>query len=164
MALPLFISEIPIIKKLNINRLGLIIGSLLPDIIDKPILLIGLGSGRFLSHNLFFILIAFLILFLFTKKNLRISIPFLAGLIIHLILDLPEVPIFYPLISYDFVLLEEPLFFWISKLLSDPVVIMTELIGVAILIFIVLNNKLYYWKNINLYLRGSHQTILREEE
>jgi len=164
MALPLFISEIPAIKKLDINKVALIIGSLLPDIIDKPILLLGLGSGRFMSHNLFFILITFLILFLCTKRNLRISVPFLAGLSIHLILDIPGVPLFYPLISYDFLILEEPLFFWFSKLFSDPFVIMTELIGVASLIFIVINNKLYHRKNINKYLRGNYQTILPKEE
>ncbi|MFW9882480.1 MAG: metal-dependent hydrolase [Candidatus Thorarchaeota archaeon] len=164
MALPLFISEIPLIKKLEFNRLALIIGALLPDIIDKPILLLGLGSGRLLSHNIFFILIAFLILFLFTKRNLKISIPFLVGLTIHLILDLPEVPLFYPLISYNFLILEEPLLVWFSKLFNDPVVIMTELIGIAILIFIVINNKLYQKKNINEYLRGSYHTILIKKE
>jgi len=164
MALPLFISEIPAIKKLEINRFSLIIGSLLPDIIDKPLLLLGLGTGRLFSHNLFFILIAFLILFIFTKRNLRISVPFLAGMSIHLILDIPKVPLFYPLISYDFLLLEEPLSFWFSQLFSDPVVIITELIGVTILIFIVINNKLYHRKDINEYLKGSYQTIITKEE
>ena len=164
MALPLFISEIPVIKKLEIKRFSLIIGSLFPDIIDKPLSLLGLGTGRLLSHNLFFILIAFLILFIFTKRNLRISVPFLVGMSIHLILDIPKVPLFYPLISYDFLFLEEPLFFWFSQLFSDPVVIMTELIGVAILIFIVINNKLYNRKDINEYLKGSYQTIITKEE
>ena len=83
---------------------------------------------------------------------------------IHLILDIPKVPLFYPLISYDFLFLEEPLFFWFSQLFSDPVVIMTELIGVAILIFIVINNKLYHRKDINEYLKGSYQTIITKEE
>ncbi len=83
---------------------------------------------------------------------------------IHLILDIPKVPLFYPLISYDFLLLEEPLSFWFSQLFSDPVVIITELIGVAILIFIVINNKLYHRKDINEYLKGSYQTIITKEE
>lgn len=164
MALPLFISEIPVIKKLEINRFSLIIGSLLPDIIDKPLLLLGLGTGRLLSHNLFFSFIAFLILFKFTKRNLRISIPFLAGMIIHLILDIPKVPLFYPLISYDYLFLEEPISFWFSQLFSNPVVIMTELIGVTIIIFIVVNNKLYHMKDINEYLKGSYKTIITKEE
>jgi len=121
LALPLFISEIPAIKKLEINRFSLIIGSLFPDIIDKPLSLLGLGTGRLISHNLIFILIAFLILFIFTKRNMRISVPFLAGMSIHLILDFPQVPLFYPFISYDFLFLEEPLFFWFSQLFTDPV-------------------------------------------
>ncbi len=164
MALPLFISEIPAIKKLEINRFSLIMGSLFPDIIDKPLSLLGLGSGRLLSHNLFFILIAFLILFIFTKRNLRISVPFLVGMSIHLILDIPGIPLFYPLISYNFVSPEEPLLIWFSKLFTDPVVIMTELIGIAILVFIVINNKLYHRKDIMEYLKGSYQTIIAKEE
>ena len=94
---------------------------------------------------------------------MRISVPFLAGMSIHFILDFPQVPLFYPFISYDFLFLEEPLFFWFSQLFTDPVVIMTELIGIAILVFIVINNKLYHRKDINEYLKGSYQTMITTE-
>ena len=85
-------------------------------------------------------------------------------MIIHLILDFPDIPLLYPFILYDFVILEEPLLFWFDLLFSDPVVIMTELIGVVILIFMVINNKLYDRKAINEYLKGSYQTIITKEE
>lgn len=159
------ISEIPVIKrKLEFNRLALLIGSLFPDIIDKPILLLGLGNGRFLSHNILFILINFVILFLITRRNLKVSFPFLAGMSIHLILDLPEIPLFYPFILYDFVILEEPLFYWINQLFINPIVIITESIGVASFIFIIINNRLYHVKEIKSYLKGNYLTSITKEE
>lgn len=164
-SLPLLISEIPVIKeKLEFNRFALLIGSIFPDIIDKPIFLLGLGNGRFFSHTIFFILINFVILFLITKRNLKVSFPFLAGMSIHLILDFPKVPLFYPFILYDFVILEEPLGYWFSQLFTNPIVIITESIGIASLIFIIIHNKLYHVKDIKSFFKGNHLTSIIKEE
>ncbi|MFX1573619.1 MAG: metal-dependent hydrolase [Promethearchaeota archaeon] len=164
MALPLLITEIPQIKRFRINRFALIIGSLLPDIIDKPILLLGLGNGRFFSHNLLFIITSFLIVFFLSKRNLEISIPFLVGTSIHLILDLPYVPLFYPFISYEFIVVEEPVLYWFNTLFTNPIVLSTEIIGIAILIFILIHNKLYHVEDIKKYLNGSLQIAYKNED
>ena len=164
MAIPLLISEIPIIKKYKINRFALIIGSLLPDIIDKPLFLLGLANGRFFSHNLLFTIISFLIVFLVSKRNLEISLPFLAGMVLHLLLDLPYVPLFYPFITYKYIIVEEPLLYWFNALFTNPIVLSTEIIGIAILIFILIHNKLYHVEDIKNYLKGSSQITIKNED
>ena len=103
----------------------------------------------------------FLILFISTKKNLEISLSLLFGMVFHLILDLPEVPLFYPFVSYDFVILEEPLFYWITKFFADPVVIITEITGIGILIYIFITNKLYHRSKFMQYLKGNSQSPIR---
>jgi len=162
--LPLIFTEIPQIKKLKINRYSLLIGSLLPDIIDKPLFLLGFGNGRFLSHNLLFIIISFLIVYFSSRKNKSISFPFLAGLIFHLILDLPYVPLFYPFISYDFHFVEKPLLYWIKQLWTNPIVMITEITGILFMIFILIKNKLYHMNQISDYLRGINQTFTQSSK
>ena len=71
-----------------------------PDIIDKAILFSGIGSGRHYFHSLLFVFLTFCILYLFTKGNKEVSVPFLIGMLFHILLDLPDVPIFYPFIKY----------------------------------------------------------------
>ena len=133
---------------------------MLPDLIDKPLLLLGLSSGRHLSHNLLFIFIFFLILFISSKKNLEISLSLLIGMVFHLILDLPEVPLFYPFVSYNFGILEEPIFYWITKFFTDPVVFLTEITGILILLYIFITHKLYYRSKLMKYLKGSSQSSI----
>ena len=142
----------------------MLIGSIFPDIIDKPLFLLGLGNGRFFFHSILFILISFVILFLITKRNLKFSFPFLAGMSIHLILDFPKVPLFFPFILYDIVSLEEPLGYWFNQLFTNPIVIITESIGIASLIFIIASNKLYHVKDIKSYFKGNHLTTILKEE
>ncbi len=153
----MIIFEIPLIKKkYRINRYSLIIGSIAPDLIDKTFLFLNLFSGRSFSHTLLFVLVSFSILFLITKGNKSISFPYLIGVIIHLILDLPEIPLFYPFVSYDFydyAPIEDSISLWIHTLLTEPIVITTEIIGVMIFIFIVINNKLYNLREISNYLK-----------
>ena len=73
-------------------------------------------------------------------------------MLFHLLLDLPEVPLFYPFIMYDFFILEDPFGYWLYKLFNDPVVYLTELVGISLLIFIVIRNKLYNLEIIKIYL------------
>ncbi|MHA1913380.1 MAG: metal-dependent hydrolase [Promethearchaeota archaeon] len=154
-AFPLLLFEIPLVKKHQMNRFALAIGSLLPDIIDKPIYLLGLGNGRFVSHNLLFITLAFLAVLLISRRNFKLSIPFLIGMGLHLVLDLPYVPWFYPFMTYESVIIEEPILSWFIALFTDPLAITTELLGVSFCIIILINNKLYHLKHIIYYLKGN---------
>jgi len=76
-------------------------------------------------------------------------------MIIHLILDLPEVPLFYPFVMYDFIMIDDPIGLWLYTLFNNPVVYLTEITGVLIFIFIVINNKLYSIKEITNYLKSN---------
>jgi len=153
-AVPLIICEIPFIKKkFEFNRFSLIIGSLLPDIIDKSLLFMNIGFGRGFSHTILFSLICVVIIYFIVKKKTSIAIPFFLGLILHLILDLPEVPLFYPFIVYDFLVIEDPLGLWLYKLFNDPGVYWTEIAGILILTFISINNRLFNWKNLVRFLK-----------
>lgn len=154
-ALPLMILEIPVIKNnFSFNRFSLIIGALLPDIVDKSLMFLNLGSGRGISHTLLFVLASFLIVHLITKRNFLISIPFLIGCASHLLLDLPEVPLFFPFINYEFIYVEDPLNEWFYTLLNDPLVLFTEISGIVIIIFIMIYHKLYSPKEIIRFLQN----------
>ncbi|MFX1310834.1 MAG: metal-dependent hydrolase [Promethearchaeota archaeon] len=164
-AVPLILFEIPQIKKrYRVNRLALIIGSMFPDIVDKALLFLKLVNGRAYFHSLLFVFISFGILFLLSKGNKAISVPFLIGMLFHLLLDFPEVPLFYPFIMYDFTYCDNPLPHWIHTLLTNPVVQATEIIGIGFLIFILINNKLYSFKDITDYLKTNPKTIINSIE
>ncbi|MHA1293103.1 MAG: hypothetical protein ACTSQJ_10575, partial [Promethearchaeota archaeon] len=57
--------------------------------------------------------------------------------------------------SYEFIIVEAPLNLWLETLLTDPIIITTEIAGAIILIFIVINNKLYSISQIIDYLKTS---------
>lgn len=111
-------------------------------------LFLNLGSGRGISHTILFILLSFIILHMATKRKSFISLPFLIGMVTHLILDLPEVPLFFPFIEYDFLMIEDPLSYWFYKLFNDPLVYLTEIGGILILLLILVGNKLSSVKDI----------------
>ena len=166
LAVPLFISEIPYIrKKFMINRFALLFGALIPDIIDKLLYFLGIGPGRYICHSLLFLFGSSLIIFLFTLvvKNLKlieidknsytVTFSYLLGISIHFILDLPKIPLFYPFISYIPISLEgDKLAIWINRLFTNPIYITTELTGAFIIIFIIVKYKLYYPKQMWNYL------------
>ncbi len=165
-AFPLIIFEIPYIKKrVKINRCALIIGAILPDIIDKALLFIfRLGDGRYICHTLFFLFTSFLFvlvinkLLFYTKLSNKInniySIPisFLIGTSIHLLLDLPSIPLFFPFMEYEFVPTGDELLLWLKRIFTNPFYLSTEIFGLISFIFIILNNKLYTFKAVWSYL------------
>ena len=75
------------------------------------------------------------------------------AIVVHLILDLPEVPLFYPFIMYEFIIIDDPLGVWLYTLFNNPVVYLTEITGILIFIFVLINNKLYSRKEIINYLK-----------
>ena len=115
-------------------------------------LFLNLGSGRGLSHTILFILLSFIILHIATKRKSFISLPFLIGMVTHLVLDLPEVPLFFPFIEYEFLTIEDPLSYWFYKLFNDPLIYLTEISGILILLLILVGNKLFSVKEIWDYL------------
>lgn len=117
-------------------------------------------NGRGYFHSLFIVFLCFGILFLLTKGNKAVSFPFLIGMLFHLLLDLPNIPLFYPFISYDFKYIDNPLPYWIHDFLTKPVVQATEIIGIVCLLFIVIRNKLYSFKDIADYLRTNPKEII----
>ncbi len=106
-------------------------------------LFLNLGSGRGISHTILFIVLSFIILHIATRGKSFISLPFLIGMVTHLILDLPEVPLFFPFIEYDFLMIDDPLSYWFYKLFNDPLVYLTEIGGILILLYILVENKLF---------------------
>lgn len=82
---------------------ALAIGSILPDVVDKGLAIIGLvPCGRSLAHNVFFALAAGAVAFGITRKK-SIGIAIALGILLHLAQDAYYfVPYFYPLVQYDF--------------------------------------------------------------
>ncbi len=153
-ALPLILFEIPYLKnKFNVNRLILVIGSLLPDLIDKPLMMLQLENGRGFAHTLLFALGSFIILFLFTRNKPSLSLSYLLGITFHLILDLPAIPLFYPFINYDISFVDYPYESWLQSY-TNPLLVITEIIGIIMLLFILVYNKLYSIPKIWNYLKN----------
>jgi membrane-bound metal-dependent hydrolase YbcI (DUF457 family) len=123
----------------------LLVGSLLPDIIDKPLgqLLLRetLSNGRIFCHTLlFFIIIALAGFYLYRNKGRDWGIVLSFGVFTHLILDemwLSPKTLLWPI--YGFAFPKGDIANWIHNILlalfTDPVVYMPELVGAAILIW-----------------------------
>jgi len=77
-------------KKWNLRLI--VLGSILPDLIDKPLGILGFGGGRFISHTLLFTLA------LVVKKELFF------GSLVHLLLDRmwenPQILLF-PILGFE---------------------------------------------------------------
>ncbi len=151
------------IKLDKIQRFWLILGSILPDLIDKPISLITKAiSGRGIAHTpIFLITLCLLILFLSRNKGISLSLGF--GMVFHLLLDVPSVPWLWPIIPlehYGFGIDS-----WIYTILHDPLIISTEiisligLIGIIIFYKILLNGKLINWQNVSIFLFESPKSL-----
>lgn len=93
----------------NLDLRWLVVGSMLPDIIDKPLMLLSpdnvIGSGRTMAHSLAF-MIALLLAGLMARNKARaVLFTLLAGSLGHLALDsmwqLPHT-LLWPLLGPDF--------------------------------------------------------------
>ena len=122
----------------------LLIGSLLPDIIDKPvgqyIFRDTFNNGRIFTHTLLFlIMISAVGIFLYKKQRKTWLLALTAGTFTHLLLDeiwQTPVTLFWPLLGFSFPPVE--LEGWASNiwsvLFSDPRVYIPEIIGLLILL------------------------------
>ncbi|MFC1911833.1 metal-dependent hydrolase [Chloroflexota bacterium] len=130
-----------------INRIDirlLLVGSLLPDIIDKPAGLFffreTFSNGRIFSHTLLFlILITAAGLILYRRYNRTWLMSFSLGTLTHLVFDQmwrsPQT-LFWPLLGLSFG--REDVSNWTSNifyaLFNEPAVYLPELVGIIILI------------------------------
>ena len=82
------------------NLIVVIFCALLPDLVDKSLFVVGLGSSRYVAHTLLFVV---LVAGAFFFRRRSYGLPALVGGLSHLLLDLNGfVPWFYPFVSYDF--------------------------------------------------------------
>jgi hypothetical protein len=128
--------------KVKMDYRLIFIGSLLPDIIDKPVgmILLPLNNGRVFGHTLLFVLILLLIGLKYRKSSLAFAA------FLHLIEDEiwsePET-LFWPLLGFEFPTKEHASFYeYIERIISEYTpslshVFISEIIGlVIILIFL----------------------------
>ena len=118
----------------------LIIGSLLPDIIDKPFGFYLLGNGRIITHTLLVTLVVTIIgicLYMMKKKTWLLALAI--GMISHLILDgmwlNPQV-FLWPLHGWTFAKLKPTNWIarWLSVLRGDYRVYIPEVAGLVVVI------------------------------
>ena len=135
------------------NLLFLIIGSLLPDIIDKPV---GLkliwdtfGNGRIFCHTLLFlVIVATISFFLYRRYGKTSGIALSLGILTHLILDqmwLTPATLFWPLFGLHFERFTTDN--WLGGifyiLLNDPAVYVPEIIGALIITYLLLRRHIF---------------------
>ncbi len=133
-------------RQSNVDYRLILLGSVLPDIIDKPIELffpqLGLGTGRGIAHTL-----AFAVLLLavgwFLYRRVRPGFLYMAlASTGHLVLDrmwqMPKI-LLWPLYGFGFPVVGEPglaqIPVWWHMLLTDAWVYVPEMIGGLILLF-----------------------------
>lgn len=118
----------------------LIIGSLLPDIIDKPLGLIvyhGFGNGRLIAHTLIFNLVLFLLIFIFKRRLLIIPIASFLHLIGDKMWKEPKI-LFYPFLG-DFP--KKPIISLDGRLRTilnayhNPIILFSDALGFTLLLF-----------------------------
>jgi inner membrane protein len=122
-----------------------IVGSMLPDLIDKPVgqylFRDTFNNGRIFSHTLVFLALLTVIgVILHKVKGRTLMLALAAGTFLHLLLDqmwLIPGTLFWPFMGWSFKTIE--LEGWAEgiagALVSDPLTIITESIGLAILVW-----------------------------
>jgi hypothetical protein len=123
----------------------LMIGALLPDIIDKPLGLFflreSLGNGRIFSHTLLFLItVALAGLYLYLRRNKSWMLVLAFGTFTHLAFDqMWQAPrtLFWPFFGFDFVRIEPA--GWVPgilhALMTNPEVYVPELVGALIVLW-----------------------------
>ena len=143
----------------------ILLGSILPDLIDKPVGNIFFvqifNNGRIFSHTLLFLLLAILIAILIFRTRMKLwgfCIAF--GVLVHLLLDamwLEPVTLFWPILGFSFYVYPEMgLKLWINGMLYDLIVrsdiYISEIMGAVILIFFTV--KLVIEKKVKKFFRS----------
>ncbi|MBI2173563.1 MAG: metal-dependent hydrolase [Candidatus Aenigmarchaeota archaeon] len=139
----------------NIDYRLLLLGSMLPDIIDKPLGLVVLKdilySGRLVAHTLLFA--SLLTLLAFGRKSMKLKL-LSVGIWLHLLFDMmflyprtllwPGLGNFMPLDYHaDFM----------AQLVSNPYVYVPEIVGFMFLLYVFFRHGLYRKANLLGFLR-----------
>ncbi|MBN1189964.1 MAG: metal-dependent hydrolase [Dehalococcoidales bacterium] len=149
---PGLLSSIETLGKFLDLRL-LVIGSMLPDIIDKPLGILFFGGGRIFTHSLLITLLVLITgIFLYFNYKRSAVLAVSCGMAFHLILDqmwLSPKVFLWPIYGWSFPAGERGSYFmaWLSDLVSVPAIYLTELAGLLVLVTIaaVLINKRKLW-------------------
>ena len=92
--------------RLKLNLWVVAASSLLPDLVDKPLYLLGIGDGRYVGHTLLFV---FLVAAAVSLKNKLYGLSVLFGAMLHLLMDSGgSVPWLYPFVNYTFTVNFDP--------------------------------------------------------
>ena len=119
----------------------LIIGSILPDIIDKPIGHLFFSNGRIFCHTLlFFILVTIIGVAVYQRTKNLWGLSLAVGVLAHLLLDsmwITPRTLFWPLMGWDFEKLDIAGYLkkWFQLLMSERVVAIAEIIGFIITVW-----------------------------
>ena len=132
----------------------ILVGSLLPDIIDKPIGVFffrdTFSSGRIFAHSLLFLIILAAVgFYLYRRRHKTWLLALAFGSFVHLLLDsIWNTPntLLWPLLGFAFdrVEVSEWFSYWFWDLFVYPELFFTELLGLAILLwfgFTLINRK-----------------------
>lgn len=135
-------SVIPSDNRKAIDYRFILLGALLPDLIDKPVGFTYFSNLRVFSHSLLFLLIiiaAGIFLYRFRKQLWLLCLAF--GVFWHLILDqmwLNTHTLFWPLLGLPFERLDVSNWMYVilQELRNEPAVYLPEIIGLVILIYL----------------------------
>jgi membrane-bound metal-dependent hydrolase YbcI (DUF457 family) len=125
----------------NIDIRFLLFGSLLPDIIDKPLGMLHFGDGRSISHTLLFLMLFLVIgLVLYARKKWKRVLVISGGIFTHLIFDsmwLNTATLFWPFASSRFVSANDSAWIqdWTQSLVHNPNIFLYEIAGFVILAY-----------------------------
>ncbi|MGH8935126.1 MAG: metal-dependent hydrolase [Acidimicrobiia bacterium] len=124
-----------------------ILGALLPDLVDKPIGAIlffrTFRNGRIFAHTLLFSLLLLVAAMLLTRRGTRARQAWLGvpiGSLLHLVLDgmwAAPVTFWWPLFGWSFPQVPEA--YWtdlIRRVTSDPLLVAEEALGLAYLVYL----------------------------
>ncbi len=137
----------------NIDSRLIILGALLPDIMDKSIGDVLFNTGRSIFHTLFFIILLYL--FVRFVKSKTIS-PILIGTCFHIIFDrvfLDFKTFLWPFFGLSFSEAEVTLIGYMEIILNNSYVQVTEIIGLIFILIFINKKDLYNAEKIGNYFR-----------
>ena len=148
--------------KIGVDYRLVIVGSMLPDIIDKPLGEYLLNSvfhnGRIVGHTLVFIAILAIIALLVAKRYQFWGIGVLTlGAFLHQLLDqMWNAPVswFWPIFGWEFPQNQTDNYFLmiLNNLLNKPEAYVPELIGLVIIAALIIRFKLYKPENARAFI------------
>jgi len=150
--------------KQNIDYRFVLVGAVLPDIIDKPIgdylLYSVFQNGRIFAHTLLFIAVLTLVGLWVEKKYRTNVVEILAmGAVFHLAEDqlwLNPGTLFWPMLGWEFpkLYLEDYAGHIWDTLLHNPQAYVPEIIGITIIIGFIAYFRLYKVENLKAFLKS----------